>query len=568
MKKQLVYLICISFTLAGLYKDTVYAAVRLPAIFGDNMVLQSNIRVPVWGWADPGENVRIDFIGRTFKTKAGENGKWSLKLRSYAAGGPYQMVIKGNSGQLLFENILIGDVWVASGQSNMEFGLKNEKRGDEAVANARDSLIHLFTVPVATSLQPRQDIDASKADLLEGKWVVCSPENIVYYHAPWTGFSAVAYNFAVQIRSVTHAPVGMIGTYKGGTPAQAWMSLEGLQQTPELAKYIAAHQAFEDNFMAAGNAYPQKMAAYQVALDQWNNDYGKDYAAAVKTWEEARIKAGDGPVPPHPKPLKPAPLLPVPPDGGFGGPANLYNAMLNPVLHYGIKGVIWYQGENNGDSLPDAAAYKTLFPALIKDWRSRWQQGDFPFLFVQLANFRAPAKSPSEGNWPWVREGQLKALALPRTGMVVTTDLGDADNIHPTDKQDVALRLALVARHVVYHEHMIYSGPQYRSMKMEGNKVRLTFDENSTLIIGNGSNKENAVELRGFGIAGADHKFHWAKATIENNVLIVYSDEVEDPEAVRYNWADNPPGNLYNQAGLPASPFRTDNWSELLTVNN
>jgi sialate O-acetylesterase len=543
------------------------AAVRVPAIFGDNMVLQCKMKVPVWGWAEPGEKVQIDFMGKAFKTTAGDDGKWQLKLSSYLPGGPYQMVIKGNSDQLSFKNILIGDVWVASGQSNMEFGIANEKNGAEAVANAKDSLIHLFTVPISTSLQPQQDINVSKASALEGKWVVCSPENIVYNHAPWTGFSAVGYNFAVQIRNITNSPVGIIGTYKGGTPAQTWMSAEGLQKWPELAKYVSAHQGFVDNFKAASATYPQQVLTYQSVLEQWKTAYGNDYTAAVKEWEAIRLKAADRLIPPHPTLLKPSPLAPMPPDGGFNGPSNLYNAMLNPLLHYGIKGVIWYQGENNGDVLSDAVAYKILFPLLIQDWRSQWGQGKFPFLYVQLANFRAPATSPSEGNWPWVREGQLKAFALPKTGMIVTTDLGDAYNIHPTNKQDVALRLALVARHLVYGENVICSGPQYRSMKIEGDKIKLVFDKNSPLIIENGS-VDNSKELNGFGIAGADHKFYWAKASVINNTIIVSCDKVDKPEAVRYNWADNPPGNLYNQAGLPASAFRTDNWLELLPANN
>ncbi|MDB5009668.1 MAG: 9-O-acetylesterase, partial [Mucilaginibacter sp.] len=228
MKKYLICLTCMLCTIAVLHNSVACAAVRVPAIFGDNMVLQCNMKVPIWGWADAGENIQINFMGYIFKAKAGKNGKWFLKLGSYKAGGPYEMVIKGNGQQLLFKNILIGDVWVASGQSNMEFGIRNEKHGAEAIANAHDSLLHLFTVPIATSLQPRQDIDTANADPLVGKWVVCSPDNIVYDHKPWQGFSAIGYYFAKEIRNITHGPVGIIGTYKGGTPAQTWVSIEGL----------------------------------------------------------------------------------------------------------------------------------------------------------------------------------------------------------------------------------------------------------------------------------------------------------------------------------------------------
>jgi sialate O-acetylesterase len=241
--------------------------------------------------------------------------------------------------------------------------------------------------------------------------------------------------------------------------------------------------------------------------------------------------------------------------------------MVTPVLHYGIKGVIWYQGESNGDRLADAVEYKTLFPRLIQDWRTQWQQGDFPFLFMQLPNFRDPAKTPSQDNWPWVREAQKDALSLPLTGMPVITDLGDATNIHPTNKLDPALRLALVARHVVYGESVVYSGPVYKSMKVDGNKVIITFDEtNKGLVTGRPGMDGDSKELKGFGIAGSDQQFVWAKAEVVGNTVVVSSDQVANPIAVRYNWADNPAGNLYNKDGLPAGPFRTDDWPAPLRV--
>lgn len=541
------------------------AAVRVPAIFGENMVLQQGTPVPMWGWADAGEQVQVVFLGKSFTTKANERGEWHLKLGKYLVGGPYQMQIKGSKNELSFKNILIGDVWVASGQSNMEFGIKNERNGTEAVANAHDSLIHLFTVPIAVAMEPMPDIDPAKMSKLEGKWIVCTPENLVYEHSPWSGFSAIGYYFALQMRQTTHGPIGIIGVYKGGTPAQTWISLNGLRDDPQLSRYHGKHLDYVDSLAINTTAYPQKMALYKTAREQWDNDYGKDYNAAFKQWQAdaEHSKAIGTPIPMRPKPLKPAPPLPIPPDGGFNGPGNLYNAMLNPVIHYGIKGVIWYQGENNGDQLTDAVFYKVLFPAMIKNWRHEWHQGNFPFIFVQLANFRDPAKTPSEGNWPWVREGQLNALEISNTGMAVITDLGEGDNIHPTNKKDVAARLSLIARSLVYHEKIISSGPRYKCMKIEGNKIILTFDEMCPLMTGNGlaPSGANVSELKGFGIAGADHQFYWAKAKLVDNTIIIYSDEVTNPLAVRYNWADNPAGNLYNQAGLPASPFRTDDWA-------
>ena len=542
-------------------------AVRLPAIFGDNMVLQAGRHVPVWGLSEPGEQVKITFMGRVFKTKADDSGHWHLKLGSYVPGGPYKMVVAGNDGQKLFTNVLIGEVWVASGQSNMEMGIGNEKDCKKAIENARDTLIHLFTVPIATALEPQPDVDKANTNPLVGKWIVCSPQNIVYDHAPWTGFSAIGYEFAVHIRNITHSPVGIIGTYKGGTPAQAWISTAGLKQVPELSKYVALRQGYIDNLESVKASYPERMVAYKADFDQWNEAYGREYNAALKQWLADKAKGII--LSPKPKLAKPAPTLPIPPDGGFSGPSNLYNAMLNPILGYGIKGVIWYQGENNGDWLTGAVGYKLLFNTLIKDWRKQWQQNDLPFLFVQLANFRDPAVLPSEGNWPWVRDGQTAALKLPHTAMAVAIDIGDADNIHPTDKQDVALRLALAARHEVYKQNVVFSGPQYRRMEIVGNTIKLTFDKLSPLVIGNKSKSGDttSTKLKGFGIAGADHHFYWAKATLMGNTVTFVSDQVAQPLAVRYDWADNPPGNLYNQAGLPASPFRTDDWIEPLTVN-
>jgi len=552
---------------AAFFSSTSLAAVKLPAIFGDNMVLQSGQHVPVWGWAAPGEFVRISFLGRVFKTKADDSGRWRLKLGSYSPGGPYKMTVAGKDGQTLLTNIMIGEVWVASGQSNMEMGIGNENNGKAAIENARDTLIHLFTVPIATALEPQPDIDPANMGSVVGKWIVCSPQNIVYEHTPWTGFSAIGYEFAVHVRNITHTPVGIIGTYKGGTPAQAWISTAGLQQVPELSKYVILRQSYIDNLNLAKASYPERMVAYKTAFDQWNDAYGKDYNAALKQWLANKAKGII--LSPKPKLVKPAPTLPVPPDGGFSGPSNLYNAMLMPILGYGIKGVIWYQGENNGDWLTGAVGYKLLFNTLIKDWRKQWQRDDLPFLFVQLANFRDPATQPSEGNWPWVREGQTDALKLPHTAMAVAIDIGDADNIHPTDKQDVALRLALAARHEVYKQNVVFSGPQYRKMEITGNKIKLTFDDWSPLVIGNKlkSGDASSTELKGFGIAGADRHFYWAKATLTGNTITVFADEVAQPLAVRYDWADNPPGNLYNEAGLPASPFRTDDWIEPLPAN-
>jgi len=566
-RKVTITCICLLSTLM-LVRHQVWATVRLPAVFGDHMVLQRNVKVPVWGWAKPGEQVQIIFKGKLFKTQAGTDGKWALKINKYSAGGPYEMTIKDGDGQLIVKDILIGDVWVTSGQSNMEFGIQNEEHGADAIAKATDSLIHFFFVPFASALQPQDDIVKQSADSPNGKWVVCSPQLMADPKWAWHGFSAAGYYFAQQIRKTTGAPVGMIGTYKGGTAAQAWMSLAALQQKPEFSAYVSKYETLVAHYEEVKVAYPQLQANYQQALKQWNTEVGDNYAIALKQWEAAAAltKAAGDPTPMRPKPSRPAPQNPAPPDGGFNSPTNLYNAMIMPILHYGIKGVIWYQGESNGDRLNDAVLYKDLFPGMITDWRNNWGQGNFPFLFVQLANYHAPAVSPSEGNWPWVRDAQLKTLSLPQTGMAVITDIGNADNIHPTNKLDVGLRLSLIARHMVYGESLVYSGPVLRSMKTEGNKIRLTFnDTGSGLAVGRNA-RDAGIALKGFGIAGADQKFVWATAVIEGNTVVVSSSEVTDPVAVRYNWADNPPGDLYNKESLPAGPFRTDSWAPPLNA--
>jgi sialate O-acetylesterase len=537
-KKGLLFSCCLLIVL--LQCNVLFAAIRLPAIIGDNMVLQEGMNLPVWGQAEPGEKIEIIFMGKKYKTGADSVGKWLTHIGSYEAGGPYTMVIRGKHDQVSLKNILIGDVWVASGQSNMEFGIQTEVHAADAIANAKDTEIHFFFVPFASSLQPQEDIGPVPPGSANGKWVVCSPEMLSDPKWAWHGFSALGYYFAQQIRATTGKPIGMIGCYKGATPAQAWISIEGLQQSPAFAKYTERHRSLIANYPEAKAAYPAQDSAYEKALNGWN-----DRVAQAK---------------PSPSQLStPKPKAPMPPDGGFGAPANLYNAMITPIIKYGIKGVIWYQGESNGDRLPDAIEYKDLFPRLIEDWRKNWKEGDFPFLFVQLPNFRKPAISPSEGIWPWVREAQWKTLSLPNTGMCVISDVGDEANIHPVNKLVPGTRLALAAEHLAYKKDTVYSGPVFRSMKKERATIRLFFDHIDLGLTAKDSLGYGGV-LKGFGIAGADKVFVWAKAIIDGNSVVVSCDEVGDPQAVRYNWADNPPGNLYNKDGLPASPFRTDDW--------
>jgi len=344
---------------------------------------------------------------------------------------------------------------------------------------------------------------------VNGKWAVCTPESVAH-------FSAVAHFFGLELRHDLKRPIGLISSDVGGTPAQAWTSLSALQKDPPFTNYVDAYQKIAANLPKAGEGSPSASAP------------------------PAKVPSGT--------------------------PTVLYNGMIAPLMPYAIKGVIWYQGESNSNK---GLEYRTLFPRLISDWREKWNQGDFPFLFVQLANYRGPQTKPSEGDWAYLREAQLMTLALPNTGMAVAIDIGDATTIHPKDKLDVGLRLALAARHVAYGQDLVYSGPIYDSMKIEGNKIRLIFkDTGSGLKMGTppwtptGVPVPAPTELKGFAIAGADKNFVWAKAEIDGNDVVVSSDQVASPVAVRYGWANNPPCNLYNKEGLPASPFRTDDWAD------
>jgi sialate O-acetylesterase len=526
------------------------AEVRMPAIFGDHMVLQEQAKLPVWGWAAPGEKITVTFKDQKQSTVAAADGHWRVDLKPVAvASDAGTLTVAGSDNTLVFTDVLVGDVWITSGQSNMEFGLQTDSRGQQAIAKAKDSQLRFFFVPWATALQPQTNIGRIvPPSPLNGQWLVCSPETMGSNWA-WHGFSAVGYYFAQAIRQATGHPLGMIATYKGGTPAQAWTSISGLEKDAALGHYITAHQEIVDNLAVAKAAYPKRYADYQSALKAWNVSAEKAKAAGETVAPQSTPKA------------------PVQPDGGTGAPGNLFNGMVSPLIPFAIKGVIWYQGEGNGDNMQLATEYVTLFPALIRDWREQWGQGDFPFLFVQLPNINRVARVPSEGRWPWVREAQLKTLSLPNTGMAVTIDIGEAENLHPPDKFYVGQRLALAARHIACGEDLIYSGPIFEAMTIEGNKIRLKFkDVAAGLKIGtpppkaDGKTIPASAELSGFGIAGADQKFVWAKAAIEGDSVVVYSDKIQQPLAVRYDWGQNPSGNLYNAAGLPASPFRTDDW--------
>jgi sialate O-acetylesterase len=349
-------------------------------------------------------------------------------------------------------------------------------------------------------------------------------------------------------------------------PAQAFTSLSGLQKDPPFTKYVTFYQTTEANYPKAKADYPADVTAFQAQLKDWNATTGVAFAPVMKQWQDAVAAAKAAGQAPPPKPVPPVrmPRAPAPPEGAPSTPTVLYNGMVAPLIPYAIKGAIWYQGEANASN---PGEYETLFPRMITDWREKWGEGDFPFLYVQLAAYMAPQVKPSEGGWAGLREAQLRTLSLPNTGMAVAIDIGLPNDIHPKDKLDVGLRLALAAKHVAYGQTLVYSGPIYDSMKIEGNKIRVSFKDvgiglkmDVPPFIPPGVTLPPPTELKGFAIAGADQKFVWAKAEINGNDVVVSSDEVAAPVAVRYGWANNPPCNLYNKEGLPASPFHTDDW--------
>ena len=566
--------------LAGALTGAARADVKLAEIFGDHMVLQEEAKLPIWGWADPGEKVTVTLGSASGSAVAGTDGTWRVDLPPVPQNTAPQVLTVAGKNTLTFQDVLVGDVWVASGQSNMEFGIGNDDRGAEAIAKADEPQIRLFMVPKATSLDAKSGFVPVPPDHLEGKWLVCSPATLGGKWG-WNGFSAAAFYFGREIQHVTNRPIGLIGTYWGGTPAQAWTSFSGLQQEPVLAHFVADHQKLVDNYTQASADYPKLKTDFDAAMQQWNQNVGAAYNSALAQWriDAANAVTANQPVPPQPKPSQPKPKGLQPPDGGPNASTDLFNAMIAPLLPYAIKGAIWYQGEAN---VGNGKEYATLFPRMITDWREKWGQGDFPFLYVQLANYLTPQTQPAEvSGWALLREAQLKTLALPNTGMAVAVDIGNPFDIHPKDKLDVGQRLALAARRIAYGETgLVASGPIYDTMKIEGGNalltmlgrkdtIRITFKEaGSGLTIGvppwtpTGTPPVKATELKGFAIAGDDKKWVWAKAEIDGNTLVVSADGVTTPVAVRYDWANCPFGNLYNKEGLPASPFRTDDWED------
>lgn len=522
------------------------AEVKMPAIFGDFMVLQADAPIPVWGTSSPHEVVTVKFGEISVTGTSTASGDWRVTLpaqKASSASGTFEV---SAGTRMVFKDVVVGEVWLCSGQSNMEFNLGRAHNAAEELPRANDPGLRFFLVKKGGSLTPTKEI--------VGRWIKCTPNTVA-------GFSAVAYFFAKDIRAAIGQPVGLIGSYWGGTPAQAWTSIEGLRKEPALKNYLDEHQKNLARNVAERKDFPAVRKAYDDEMARWNTDINPAYQEEMKKWAEAAkvAQSNQQPIPPRPEPSVPKPRVPQPPDGGGGGPGNLFNAMIAPLIPYAIRGVIWYQGEANAGR---PIEYGTLFPALIKDWRANWQQGDFPFLFVQLARF-SPPQSPG---WPYLREAQFKTLSLPHTGMAVAYDVGDPTDIHPKDKLDVGKRLAAIALRSVYGREVAAGGPVYRSMEKSGKAIRISFDGvGSGLTIGtapwvpDGLKPLPTDKLLGFSVADDKNQWSEADAKIEGDSVVVTSAAVVDPVAVRYAWATCPDANLSNKDGFPAVPFRTDN---------
>ena len=478
------------------------ADVRLPALFSDHMLLQGGVPVHVWGKADPGEEVSIRFQAQNISTTTDARGRWEAFLSPLDPGGASELHVQGKNA-VTIRDVLVGDVWIASGQSNMVWSVQRSDHAEKEIAAATYPQIRLFKVALKVSPTPLDDVT--------GTWVVCSPETV-------GDFSGVGYFFARHLNRQLKKPIGVIQSAWGGTPAESWTSGPALAADPALISVFADWAKLMSDYPVAYARYQQQVQALEA----------KGAAAGVRK--------------------------PNPPIGQNHqwSPAGLYNAMIAPLTPYAIKGAIWYQGENNA-SKRRSYVYRRLFQAMIQDWRTAWGQGDFPFLFVQLANY---ARTGANSEWPELREAQAMALNLKNTGMAVTIDVGNADDIHPTNKQDVGLRLALAARAIAYGEKLVYSGPMFRQATREGSSLRVWFDHTGGGLTAKGG------QLKGFTVAGADGKFVSAAAVIQKSAVRVSSPQVSEPVAVRYAWADSPDCNLYNAEGLPASPFRSDEWPE------
>ncbi|HYE97355.1 MAG TPA: sialate O-acetylesterase [Planctomycetota bacterium] len=491
---------------ATVLASTAVADVKVPTVISDRMVLQRDKPVPVWGWADPGEAVTVEFAGQKKTATAGPDGAWKVALDPMPASAEGRAMSIAGKNRIELQDVLVGEVWLCSGQSNMQWSVSQCAEADLEIAAGKHPLIRLITVPQVASQKPLTEF--------KGQWEACTPQTV-------GSFSAVGYSFGRQLHLTLGVPVGLIDNSWGGSAAEAWVRRDVLEK--------------HDRYAALLKSWDDRVAGWDEAKAK------ADHAQRLQAWE-AGGKKGAQPRPPQN------------PEGSNHRPSNLYNGVLNPVIGYGIRGTIWYQGESNAGR---AYQYRDLFPLLIRSWRDAWGQGDFPFYWVQLADFMAEKPEPAESAWAELREAQTMTMAaLPNTGEAVIIDVGEGKDIHPRNKQTVGLRLARWALAKDYGMPIAHRSPTFKSVEKKDGKLVVTFDH-----VGQGLYAFDVQEVRGCAIAGEDRRFVWAQARIVGKDKIeVWSDAVKDPVAVRYAWADNPVCNLYSREGLPATPFRSDDW--------
>ena len=496
------------YSLAAL---TAFADVKLPALISDHMVLQAGEPVPVWGWAAPDEKISVEIGGQKITTQASANGEWHVELKPLKIGAHFTLTVQG-ANPVVIQDVLAGEVWLGSGQSNMGLRVREANHFDAEKAAANIPEIRMFTVAHNTS--------PNALDNCRGSWEVCNVNNV-------GNFSAALFFFGREIHKQLKVPVGLIHSSWGGTPIQPWMPLEVLKNYPGYPALLERKQ--------------KEIAAWPARKNQIQAD--------LKAWEiaDAAAKAAH-----QPEPVKP--WNPGPPDSGQYMPAQLYNAMIHPLIRYRLRGAVWYQGEANaGGGAAGAADYTDLQSRLIAGWRQDWGLGDFPFYFVQLPNWNNDGDR-SSNSWAFFREGQASTLQVPNTGMAVTIDIGNANNIHPKNKQEAGRRLALLALAKTYQQDVICHGPEFEKIETNNAAVKIYFTHtDGGLVARNGT-------LKSFTIAGMNKNWFPADARIDGDSVVVSSTEVTQPVAVRYDWANNPEGNLFNGADLPAMPFRTDRW--------
>ena len=494
------------------------AELKLPAIFGDRMVLQQKQADPVWGWDTPGTPITVSFAGQTKTTSADAAGKWTVKLDPMPANAtPATLTVQGTTKREI-SDVLVGEVWVCSGQSNMEWAVNNCWDGDLEAMAAKFPQIRLISVPIKGTQEPQYDF--------QGEWAACSPQTV-------GSFSAVGFFYGRLLHEILGVPVGLIDNAWGGSAAEAWVRRDVLEQDARFKPLMERTLKTEANATDAA-----VLAKYEADLAAWK----------IKAEEDK--KAGRTPS-----------RIPNSPAGWLSGnarPGNIYNGSLLPTIGYGIKGAIWYQGESNAAR---AAEYTDLFPLMISNWRKDWAQGDFPFYWVQLADFQAEQPQPGDSTWAELRESQTKTMsAVPNGGQAVIIDLGEAADIHPRDKRDVAERLARWALVKDYGLKMVHRSPEFKSAAFTGGKAVLTID----LFGSEKLRAHDTNELKGFAICGEDQKWKWAEAKFTGKDTIeVTGKDVPNPIAVRYAWSDNPICNLTSAEGLPVTPFRTDSFQRI-----